>query len=483
MSHKFIDFHCHATLKPYSRSFKYINLEGENSDDVHSPRSVWFQERLTHLNKLLNAVTSITKFTQADFTSAHKGGAQVLMVSIDPMERELILSKDRNEQLNDGKLLKNLMTGIGQPRIKDLFELTNYFKDLERTRDFLLSLSGKKVKVQGKEVTYKVVDSTSDIDYDAENTVHIVVTMEGGHVFRSAISSSTSAAMIEKQVLHSVAKVKDPAWGVKPFFVAPVHHFDYGYCGRAASLISSGVGKLAYDQQLNPKQQIEPLGLKLIDALLDNKNGRRILIDIKHMNSRSRRHFYKLLSDKYAAQNVPIIVSHGAITFTHFPNTDTNEINFYYEEIIKIAESRGVFGVQLDARRLRKGNYGSKKRGLSKHEKRRGLRKRSFYVWRQIEGMAMEVYKQDAKHSDGTRVDPWGFQVLGSDFDGIVDPLDGFWRHEQMPLLRKYLLKQASYFLTMSHAKALPDYDQLNAETIVENFMFNNAKRFLKTNL
>lgn len=481
MRHKFIDFHCHATLKPYSRSFKKKSDAGIQSTAVNSQRSIWYKEKLTDLKKIVNSLTSITKFTQADFTSAHNGGAHVLMLSIDPMERELILSKKGIEQLNSGKLLKNLVTGIGRPRIDHLFDLKNYFEDLERTRDFLLSLSGKKVTVKGKRLTYKVVDSATAIDFAAADTLYIVVTFEGAHVFRS-ILGTTDPATITQQVLHNVAKVKDPAWDVKPFFVAPVHHFDYGYCGRAASLTSGSAGKLAYDQKLNPKQKIEPLGLKLIDALLDNKNGRRILIDIKHMNVRSRRHFYQLLGSKYADQNIPIVASHGAMTFTNYPNTDTDEINLYNEEVIKIAESRGIFGVQLDARRLKKGRYGSVRRGVKNGEDKRFL-KRSFYVWRQVEASALAVYDKKAKHSDGTLVDPWGFQVIGSDFDGIVDPLDGFWTHEEIPFLRKFLVQQAAFFLKMPRAKALPDYDALDAETIVERFMFLNAKRFLEANL
>ncbi len=481
MKHKFIDFHCHASLKPYSRSYNKKSTVGQNSTSTNLQRSIWYKEKVSLVKKIINSLTSITKFTQADFSSAYTGGAQVLMLSIDPMERELILSKKGKAQKKDGKLLKNLMIGIGQPRIDHLFQLKNYFEDLEQTRDFLLSISGQKVNVGGKQVTYKVVDSASAIDFDADDTVYIVVTMEGAHVFRSLLAT-TDKATIEQQVLANVKKVKDPAWGIKPFFVAPVHHFDYGYCGRAASLTSGSAGKMAYDQKLDAKQKIQPLGLQLIDALLDHTNGRRILIDIKHMNVRSRRHFYQLHAAKYAAQDVPIVASHGAMTFTNYPNTDTDEINLYTEEVLKIAESRGIFGVQLDARRLKKGRYGSVKRGVKNGEDKRFL-KRSFYVWRQVEASALAVYDKKAKHRDGTLVDPWSFQVLGTDFDGIVDPLDGFWTHAEMPFLRGFLVKQAEFFLTMPRAKALRDYAALDAETIIEKFMFLNGKRFLEDNL
>ncbi len=481
MKNRFIDFHCHPTLKPYSRSYKDSATIGQNSTNLKAENSIWFRERLSGIKKILNSIFSLTKFTQADFSSAFRGGAQVLMVSIDPMEKELILSKIGNQQLNDGKLIKDLLIGIGRERIDHLFGVTNYFEDLEKTRDFLLSKAGEKVTIAGKEITYKVVSAATEIDFDSENTLYIVVTFEGAHVFRSILASSMTAAVIEDQVLRNIKKVKHPDWGLKPFFVAPVHHFNYGYCGRAESLTTTSLGGWAYDQKLDAKQQIEPLGQKVIDALLSKENGGRILIDVKHMNIRSRRHYYKILSEKYATENIPIIVSHGAITFTHFPNVDTNEINFYYEEIVKIAQSRGIFGIQLDERRLKMGKYGSKDRAGAGEEKPK-LVKRAFYVWRQIEAMALEVYSKNTKHSDGLPVDPWGFQVLGSDFDGIVDPLNGFWRHSEMPKLRKYLLKHATFFLTMPEAKVLRNYNDLTADMIINKFMYGNAKKFLETN-
>ena len=38
---------------------------------------------------------------------------------------------------------------------------------------------------------------------------------------------------------------------------------------------------------------------------------------------------------------------------------------------------------------------------------------------------------------------PWGIQSLGTDFDGIIDPIDGYWTAEQIDYLDDYLLMHA----------------------------------------
>ena len=271
--------------------------------------------------------------------------------------------------------------------------------------------------------------------------------------------------------------MKSSTWGATPFFVALAHHFPNQLCGQAKSL--TGIASIAYNQELNPNQGLTDLGKKVIDELLSITNGKRVYIDIKHMNMKSRQDFYAYLSTHYSDQDIPIISSHGATNFLPTPGHNTNEINFYNEDVLKVAISGGVFGIQLDARRLRKMKYGSKRRGLTADIERKGLYKRAFFVWRQIEVTALLVYKAKENNPALDHLDPWGFQIIGSDFDGIVDPLDGYWTHAEMPLLQEYLEKHAITFLKTTTAKNLSNYDQLDAKIIVQKFMFDNANTFL----
>lgn len=478
MDNKFIDFHCHSTLKPFSRCFTKKRFKYNNTLE-NIKRSIWYKTRVTLFKKFLNAITTLTKFTQADFTSAAEGGAKILMVSVDPMERELILSKNKKKLRTSGRLIRNLVKGIGQNRIHYLYNMQDYFNDLLQNIQFLKELENDFKVINEKNVTYRVVDSYSDIDITANNTIYIIPTIEGGHAFRNTLFRGVSTIENQAEIFNNIYKIKNSIGIPTPFFVSLAHHFPNGLCGQAKSL--TGIASLAYEQNENPNLGLLPLGKKVIDLLLNNDNEKRIYIDIKHMNLKSRLEFYKYLkSPLYINQDIPIIVSHGATNYLSMPIQVDSEINFYKEEIIIIAKSGGIFGIQLDARRLREMKYGSKRRGLNSDIERRGLYKRAFFIWRQIEVMALLVY--EAKKLDEqfpSEIDPWGFQVLGSDFDGIVDPLDGYWTYSQMPLLREYLIKQAETFLKTSKAKELIDYNELKAEIIINNFFFENAHKFL----
>ncbi|WP_178988502.1 membrane dipeptidase [Winogradskyella schleiferi] len=478
MENKFIDLHCHSTLKPFSKSFSRKSTQGINTLDINFKRSIWYKTHIKLFKKVLNALITLTKFTQADFTSAIEGGAKILMVSVDPMERELILSKNKTKQRKTGKFIKNLVQGIGQKRINYLYNLDNYFEDLQKNIHFLKQLENEHKSINGKSSTYKIVDSYEDIDLQTENTIYIVLTIEGGHALRSSLYKGISTIENQAKIFDNISKLKHTGSIPTPFFVSLAHHFPNGLCGHAKSL--TGIASLAYNQEENADLGLLPLGRKVIDLLLKNINEKRIYIDLKHMNLKSRKEFYDYLeTPRYANEDIPIIVSHGATNYLPWPSQPDNEINFYKEEIVKIAGSGGIFGVQLDARRLRKMKYGSKRRGIRNDVDIKGLYKKAFFVWRQIEVLALLIYKAKNEQMGFERIDPWGFQVVGSDFDGIVDPLDGYWTYSEMPLLQEYLIKQANAFLRTKTAKKLPDYNQLKAISIVNKFLFDNANRFL----
>ena len=88
------------------------------------------------------------------------------------------------------------------------------------------------------------------------------------------------------------------------------HHFWNGLCGHAESF--SGIVKKKVDQTEGLNVGITFLGRKIIAQLLATNNGKRILIDIKHMSVTSRQDYYRILENHEAFKEVPLIVSHGA---------------------------------------------------------------------------------------------------------------------------------------------------------------------------
>src|SRR6185436_2394259 len=100
------------------------------------------------------------------------------------------------------------------------------------------------------------------------------------------------------------------AWPFTPFFVTFSHHFYNQLCGHAKSL--TGIVGGATDQSQGLSTGFTPLGKKVLKELLNNQNGRRIYIDIKHMSALGRKEYFQILDSDYQGQDIPIVVSHGA---------------------------------------------------------------------------------------------------------------------------------------------------------------------------
>jgi microsomal dipeptidase-like Zn-dependent dipeptidase len=149
-----------------------------------------------------------------------------------------------------------------------------------------------------------------------------------------------------------------------------------------------------------------------------------------------------------------------------------NDINFYDDEIVRIADSGGLFGIQFDERRL--GSKSELKKTGPNLSRRKMLFYKSRLVWNQIQHIA-EVLNRHNKFA-------WGIQCIGSDYDGMVNPLNGFWTAEDMPLFDSYLEKHAYNFITSQAAANLKNENKITASEIVERFMKGNAFDFLKKN-
>lgn len=477
MKDYFIDLHCHPSLKPFGKSFNHANRKRKNTLNRRKNNSIWHRKRPTLIRKVVNIFSSLTKFTQADMATLSKGKGKVIMASLYPMEKGMIL--DPNGVHFSGRLVRNIATGIGMKRIRHLQKMKDYFKDLEDEYNFYEQKNEVVVKIAGKKFRYKMVRNFNEMLNDDTSqgieTIYVVITIEGCHVFNCGLKLAKKPIANEIEVLANIQKVKN--WNFPPFFVGIAHHFYNELCGQAESL-QGLVGQLIH-QDDDKSQGITSLGLKVIDVLLSQNNGKRIHIDIKHMNVKSRNEYYDLLATKYINENIPIISSHGAVSGkdnainnnTTGKRFTTGDINFYDDELLKIEASRGVFGVQLDERRI----IHKKDRGIFTNtniSRKKMLRVRSKFVWKQIEHIALILDEQNKN--------AWDIQCLGTDFDGIVDPLNGWWTARELGFIDSYLETHAHKFLTSLKGKALKLKNRLNAEEIIAKFMYLNAERFMK---
>ena len=244
-------------------------------------------------------------------------------------------------------------------------------------------------------------------------------------------------------------------------------------------------------------------GDDVIKRLLSKTNGYRIYIDLKHSAYATRDWFYEE-SYKWRARGdtIPPICSHCAasglsdlhysITTDEYAYADSKgvqnfyplSINLYDEEIATICDLDGIIGITLEERVL--GGYmknpvpndtvkaaGRRKENLKKLDKLRRDKKLNILIDSVQEEAARKPYYYTLSDKEAFRIicedylslepfmqnlfyiidkskkgsDAWNHLCIGSDLDGLVDPLDIIPTASQYPYFRNRLKQLAPIYL------------------------------------
>lgn len=465
----YVDIHCHPTMKPFGKSFSNNGQSGHNNFNRKKKDSIWHYNPPSFFDKVLNQLLKVTKFSQSDLSSCSYGNMGVICASLYPIERNFCRNKLGTGIVGD--LPQDFVTGFGINRINAIqaFDSASYCSDLQKEYDFLKELDNSFITLtDGRKYKYKLVRSYTEMDSVVKDnskeysTIAVIITIEGMHALGCGIDGNASLTSLEK----SIKTLKD--WEYPPFFVTFAHHFYNELCGHAESL--SGILKSICDQSYGINTPFSSLGLDVLRMLLDEGNGKRILIDIKHMSEASRNQYFDIVRSDYAMK-IPIIVSHGCVQGT--PGKDahkfnTSLINFSDKEIVEIAKSGGLFGIQLDERRI-----GSDK--MIKYARSFTKRSKVLYYWAEL---VWNQIQHIAEVLDANGLYAWNNICLGTDYDGIVDPINGYWSHEDMPDLETHLLMHAHNYLKRN--PALSQLNKIHEEEIVAGIMSSNAVEFFK---
>lgn len=477
MSDFFIDFHCHPSIKPYGRSFA-LQTVGQNDANRQKRNSLWYYDSPSLFDKGLQMLTGIAKFTQADCTTLSYGNARIICVSLYPIEKGFF-----NNDLGHGfisDLADNFITSVSKERVDYIQGIKNYYEDVVREYKYYQQLDGVSVETDSGTFKYILAKSFDHIDNytaqhpDDKSVIFLIVTIEGLHVLHNDISSGPD----EASVLANLKDIK--SWPHSPFFVTFAHHFYNHLCGHARSL--TGLVGNVTDQKEGMNTGFTPLGKKVLQELLSNQTSRRIYIDIKHMSAQSRKEYFATLQSDYASEKIPVIISHGAangLRSMDEPVADGKEtaykllaedINFYDNEILMVAKTHGIIGLQLDERRIAsESTLKNIKHSLFLNKIRHY---RSELLWNQLQHIVELLDRND--------LFAWDVLAIGSDFDGIINPLNGFLTSETMPMLQQFLERHVFNYMNGRGREVLKSYNQISAAEIVSRVFYTNGMEFLK---
>jgi len=484
-----IDLHVHPNYKPFGRSFE--TEPGTQSSNPNNRNSLWFYDPPTIIDKFLNIIGSLTKFSQSNFTAGAYGRLGIITVALGSIEKWFFNNKAGTGEIAD--ILENFATEMGKPRIDTVQNMQNYFADLAMEFEFMEQMHNKTLEIDGKKYQYRIVNNFHELKAAMEENaekiennlsdqpfvIALVLTIEGMHVLNCGIDPDRSPQNVKANPDEVKQHTKDLKHHPrKPWFITFSHHFYNELCGHSQSL--RGLVAKKCDQHVGLHTSFTPLGKEVLDILLDSSEGNRILIDIKHFSPEGRKEFFDIRQQKYP--DIPVFMSHGVVNglpdkdsqvskYPELGNTfNIGEINFYDNELLLMARSGGIIGLQLDESRL--ASEETIKRTKHSLFRNKIMHYRSQLVWNQIQYIAELL--------DDNGLFAWGNIGIGSDYDGIVDPLNSFWTIEQYPELKSYLERHAFNYMQNNSGRLKQARNKIAPDLVVQNIFQNNAWAFFE---
>lgn len=522
-----VDIHCHPSGKPY--------MSGR-AHQQHSPFESYNNEiqgwLLNRLNRQIENLSHIRLATQSNFDNLHAGNVRVVIASITPLERAfLVVNQKAGSFLND--TIKDLVTEKKTPwedtvKSKVVNALTGFYVDdidfikksiLHYFREgflpeynYFTSFHDKESAAGGYKIKFvKNYQEIEDIMNAGSNTICVVLSIEGAHALAKEVPN-----LGHLRRMQGISHKNDPAnftalgdyvnnieklkkLDFVPLFVTFNHHFWNGLGGHARSLMKLVGTFVSQDEGLN--EGLKEIGKEVINYLLRTDNGPRVLIDIKHMSPLCRKEFYAFIETKYWKKNdlFPVICSHTGVvsksrTLQNLMMQDDNaelhnnsnylhenSINLCAEDVLVIAKTNGLIGIQLDEKRI----AGNDIIDVIKQDESKSSQELRMQYVKVLFANLFEIVKT-VNSKKG-----WDIISIGSDYDGLINHLDFYPTTADMPSLREDMLQfllnpveisQPGFNYSVPLAQINKLMFGLDAGVIIDKVFADNAMNFLKLN-
>ncbi len=355
------------------------------------------------------------------------------------------------------------------------------------------------IRSEDFEGCYWVARDLEELRDKLENTddVVFVMTIEGSYVFTIG---PDGRRVSEKEIFERIDILRNLEHPI--VFVTLAHHFDNGICGHAHSIPDSARLVMDQDARLHTGFEKEgDLGLRVtramlaIDENLEDTGERRILIDCKHMSAQTRSEYYSEIVRPYNAarlrknqayqdQNpaIPVFLSHAAYSGVatldelianvgkeddnfHSPPFYAWNINVSDDDVRIVHETGGVIGLVFDSRVC----------GVAPKQTIPG----EFWpdlVMRHIFAM-VDVVMLDQRYSDEEKRKVWDCVALGTDYDGLIDPLT---RYPTAMSLPRFADDLRAFLTRYRHTRFI---ENIGVEKLVDKICFSNIEAFTHRNM
>ena len=492
----FADIHFNGSTKPYNSrtsSMGYTIWESIDHECGYERSSQVMQA----------AGRKLPKLAQSNFESLAKGGVRIGCISISPIERQFINSSSFYNEKNK-KATVSCVTGIVANQLFLRQREIDYFSDLVNNIQYLKRFENKPYRIGGFQYYYTLIQKKSEVDSVIANPDHIglVLTVAGGHALGHSIYINEGITSLEEYhdlVIQNVKRLK----GLLPFsdnsdeyiqtpilWMSPCKNYENGLGGAANSMTKAQQSVFGKPNDLN--EGPSDLGKEVLEMLI-SKDGRRILVDIKHMSLKFRRFYYQTVERaSILGEQIPIVCSHTGISGLSWQgglykkrDDDSKNNNSYLnhwqqnlseQDIKKIAASRGLIGITLDKTVL------GGQLALSEIESTVAgtVQRRKACVKLFLANVLTVIDKVGTPAA-------WNIIAVGSDFDNMYEPLDPYPSAEYLPDLasdiQEFLERPEDIGSEFPAKKIKELMFNYSAAEITEKIMSLNAVEFIRRNL
>lgn len=488
-SFPYADIHLHSAFKPFN---------SRNTGDYN----IW--EKLEHncdgimSSFFISQSKDVPKTSQCNFESLARGNVRLAYVSLTPLEKQTM---DVNLLNTKKKGIGTLacISGIMLDKIVAKDESIDYYADLIENIFYLEKQAEAPYYIDGKPHTFEIIKTGSQLtEVLADPTkIAVLINVEGGHALGHSLEPNDISSTIayENFLLGNIDRLK----GIKPLSDASIKHLEYpiislninhffwnGLAGHARTF--SGAQNMVFGQNKGIDSGMTPLGEKAIKRLLDKSNGRRILIDIKHMSVAARQWYYGYLEElMQKGDTVAVVSSHASMAGCSWNNPeflkkDNNAklknsylynwaISVTDEDVLMAYRTKGLLGLMLDKNKilgdLAKKAYDDIVPGsFARRKTATKIILMNFFA-------AVKTIGNKAA---------WDILCFGSDFDGMIIPFESYSKSAEFPDmaadLYDFFKNPSELFDFMSKDEVQKLMFDLTPEELIEKIMFKNAYEF-----
>lgn len=514
MNRLIIDLHAHPQLKPVNSSEQDRKLKGIWKKFEDSPSC-------GELNRSLrNSLNDTKKKSQTNFDQALAGNVRGVFLAMGPVERDFFKPDPRHFLLklvlkrSQYRNLAACISGFDMNKVDKIFRRIENRKGIdyfnEELQDEYEFLTGEAAKSQSQSKNMVIAGDYAEFQQHLENnnTMATVLTIEGAHSLGNYTDDADFSKKIREannDVLYNrlmpdfeknIGTMKKWNGGRHtPFFITICHHFSNLLAGHAKSfsprqgLFKPGMDDLL-DQKAGKNEGFSRLGRDVTELLLSKENGRRILIDVKHMSVKARQELFRMLDEKYwsKGEEMPVICSHAALsgyqTLAESDRRDTyrrwrnrylslQSINMSDEEARIIANSNGLVGIVLHGGRLPGGLAKQQMDNAPDHDR---LRDESIRL-------IMSNIFQFVRAAGNKKA--WDCLCIGTDMDGVIVPFKIYPNYTQLQDLSIHLFQFFSRPLDldgigMDKDKVKEYMYGYDAEELTEKVLSKNILNFME---